>query len=315
MRYNKSIIIILLLINNCINNFNIKNQEKTSEEIIAYQNKMYEKIEKYKTRPMYLLQVNKNNCRVLVSCNDIPHWITMYENFGESMSLFLNNYILKTGDQTITLHIYPKSGQEYIAENADLDVKLKFAKDKEDGVDAYTNIINLELPGNIGEKKLPYFKLTIPFHATVPFDFSENLKTAQDLSKIRDINNTIIKKYEKMRKYLVKGDGLSFLKEMENSYLKSCSHLYATKQELLESDKNDNTDIKIANLNVKNRKVYSIENYEINFFCENKLVLLRNKNSKKEMLGVEFETENGIDGHEVCVILYLPKDSNELKVW
>ncbi|TRX36979.1 hypothetical protein FNW52_06990 [Flavobacterium sp. ZT3R18] len=287
------------------------------EEIIAYQSKMYDKIEKFDTRPLYILQVNKNNCRVLVSCNDIPHWTTFYENIGESQAVYLNNYIPKSGSQIVTIQIYPKEGQEYIADNADVDIKLKFAKDIDDGVDVYKNLAHVELPEDIGSKKAPYFELKIPFTANVPWDFGKDLETAQDLSKVPNIEEKIVAKYNQLRDLLVNGDGLSFLKEIEYSDLKSCSYLYATKEELLVEDKRENMDVEQANLNYTNRIIEEIENYEVVFGYNNKLILLRSKKNKESRIRVEYDAPNGKgrDGVSKPITLYIPSGSNELKVW
>lgn len=310
-------VISLFFMNSCAQNLNdnLKKQKKMEKEIIAYQSKIYDKIEKFDTRPLYILQVNKNNCRVLVSCNDIPHWLTFFDNGGASTPLFLNNYIPKSGKQIITIQIYPKEGQEYIADNADLDIKLKFARDREDGLDSYINLCTLELPEDIGQRRLKYFEIKIPFEAKVPWNFSKDLETAQNLDKISNIEEKVIAKYNQLRELLVNGDGLSFIKEVEYSDLKSCSHLYASKQELLEDDKRENMDITRSRLDVQNRKVSLIENYEIIFCANAKLVLLRNKKDKREVISVEFDGKRGIDGGTKPVILYMPAGSNELKVW
>lgn len=319
MCFKKTIICIISLycFNSCAQNTKdiLKKQKKMEKEIITYQDKMYDKIEKFDTKPLYVLQVNKNNCRVLVSCNEIPHWITFFDNDGASTPLFLNDYILKSGNQIVKIQIYPKEGQEFIADNADLDIKLKYAKDKNDGVDTYTNLSHVELPENIGSKKLPYFELKIPFEAIVPWDFSKDLDTAQDLSKVPDIEEKVVKKYNQLRELLVNGDGLSFLKEIERSDLKTMSYLYFTKKEILIEDKIENSDIKPIRKDVKNRKVYPIEDYEMTFSADNKLVILRRKKDREEILNVEFETETGVDGSIRCTILYMPYNSNELKVW
>ncbi|MDN3673016.1 hypothetical protein QWY99_08125 [Flavobacterium branchiarum] len=294
---------------------NLKTGNKMHDDIIAYQDKMYDKIEKFDKKPVYILQVNKNNCRVLVSCNDIPHWMTFFDNTGESGPAFLNDYIPKSGKQLVTIQVYPKEGQEFIAANADLDIKLQYTKDKNDGVNTYTNLAHLQLPDNIGSKKLPYFELTIPFEADVPFDFSEDLETAQDLSKISNIEKKVVAKYNQLRDLLVNGDGLAFIKELEYSDLKSCSHLYGTKEELIADDKDENMDIIRSRLDVKNRKVSLIENYEIIFSAKNRLVILRNKKDKTEIITVEYEVPKGIDRATKPVILYMPEGSDELKVW
>lgn len=310
-------IITLFSLASCAQKENKVNPVEMEKEIIVYQNKMYDKIQKFDRKPLYILQVNKNNCRVLVSCNDIPHWMTFYNNIGESNPVFLNNYIPKSGMQMLTVQVFPKQGESYIAENADVDLKLLMANDKNDGVDKYVSLSNAELPEDIGQKKLPFYEIKIPFDAQVPWDFSKDLLSSQDLSKISDIEKKIVAKYEQLRSLLAKGDGLAFLKEVENSDLKSSSHLYATKEELLADDKEENMDITRSRLDVKNRVVKPIEDYEILFFYNKKIALLRNKNTKEEILNVEYDSPNGEgkDGASKPVLLYMPSGSSELKVW
>lgn len=286
------------------------------EEIIAFQNKMYDKIQKFDTRPLYILQVNKNNCRVLILCNDIPHWLTFFENYGETQAIYLNNYIPKSGQQNITVQIYPKEGQEFIVENADVDVKLKYAKDKDDGVNTYQILNHSELSEAIRSQKLNYYELKIPFMAQVPWDISKELEMAQDLTKMPNIEQKVIEKYQHIRELIIDGNGLAFLKEYGYSDLKSCSYLYANKSELLVADREDNQEIKITKLNVKNRIVNSIRDYEVIFAANGKLVQLRYKKDKRDLIGYSFEKEDGsIDGQEKPTLLYMPQGSNELKVW
>ncbi|RWX00577.1 hypothetical protein [Flavobacterium cerinum] len=313
MYYNKLLtaLFLIVIINSCAQ----EKGKQNKKEIVEFQSKMYDKIKKFDKRPLYSLQVNKNNCRVLVLCNDIPHWLTFYENDGESMAPYLNNYIPKSGKQTVTVQVFPKEGEEYIAANADLDLKVRYAADKEDGVDTHRVLASAELPEDIGDRKLKYFEIKIPFEAKVPFDFSKDLEQAQELKNIADIEQKVVKKYQQFKELLVKGDGLSFAKEFEYSDLKSCTYLYATKEELIAADKSDNADISRVRLDVKNRKVHPITNYEMVFFAGGKLVLLRTAKDKKDMLRVEYDTEAGTDGDEKPAILYRPAGSTELKVW
>ncbi|TCC99667.1 hypothetical protein [Pedobacter hiemivivus] len=317
MYYNKLLTALFLIVtmNSCAQEKGKQNKKVMEKEIVEFQSRMYDKIKKFDKRPLYSLQVNKNNCRGLVLCNDIPHWLTFYENYGESMSLYLNNYIPKSGTQMIIVQVFPKEGEEYIAANADLDLKVWYAADKDEGVDAHRVLASAELPEDIGDRKLKYFEIKIPFKARVPFDFSKDLENAQALKNIADIEQKVVKKYQQLKELLVKGDGLSFAKEFEYSDLKSCTYLYANKAELIAVDKRDNADINRARLDVKNRRVHPIANYEMVFFAGGKLVLLRTAKGKKDMLRLEYDTEAGTDGDEKPAILYLPAGSTELKVW
>lgn len=291
-------------------------QQKMEEAIKKYKHEiMYNKIQKMPIRPLYVLQVNKNNCRVLVSCNDIPHWITFFENIGESQGIYLNDYILKSGDQSIKVHVYPKDGQAFIADNADVDLKIKYAKDRDDDVRTYLDIAQAKLPEDIGGRKLAYYEISIPFKAMVPWDQSSDLELAKNLSEIPDIEKKVLDKYEELRQMLLHGDGLSFLKEIAESDLRKINNLYFTKEEILSDESFEDTDVTISRTDVKNRTVFPLTNYEIIFSHQGKLVHLRNKDTKDDMIGVSFDTEEETNGSQRMLLLYMPERSNELKVW
>jgi len=306
---------LLMALNGCAQEKAGKKLIDMEKEIVVFQDQLYNKIKKYSKRPLYLVQVNKKNCRALVLCNNIPHWLTLYENTAESMALYLNNYIPKTGSQLLTVRVYPREGEDYITEMAVVDLKIRFAADKDDGVDQYKTIKQAELPADIGTKKLKYYELEVPFTATVPYNFSAELSNAQDLKSIQGIENKVVEKYKQLQGYLVKGDGLSFAKAFENSDLKSSTYLYATKQELIADDQAENVDVQRARLDLKNRKVKPIEQYELVFFADGKLAKLQTIKDKKEMLTVDFEDANGQSGFEKPVLLYLPAGSKDLAIW
>ena len=292
-----------------------KKQVDMEKEIVVFQDQLYNKIKKYSKRPLYIVQVNKKNCRALVLCNDIPHWLTLYENTDESMALYLNNYIPKTGPQVLSVKVYPREGEDFITEMAAVDLKICFAADKDHGVDQYKTITKAELPADIGTKKLKYYEFEVPFEATVPFNFSAELANAQNLKSVPGIETKVVEKYKQLQGYLVKGDGLSFARAFEKSDLKSSTYLYATKQELIADDQAENVDVQRARLDLKNRKVKPIEQYELVFFAGGKLAKLQTSKDKKEMLTVDFEDGNGQSGFEKPVLLYLPAGSKELEIW
>lgn len=273
-------------------------------------------IAQFKTRPLYGVQVNKNNCRVVISCNDIPHWLTFYKNYGESMFAYLNNYIPKSGRQLITVQIFPKEGNEFIAQGAAVDIKILRAPDKDSPPKDYKTLLDTSLSDLLGDQKLAYYEMKVPFDATVPFDFSKELDEARDLKTIPNIEKLVYDKYNQLREYLIKGDALPYLQERKRSQTNFASYLYPTKEELLSDHGVDNIDENMLNVKAIGRGIPTLDNCEMIFAYGGKLALLKEKKTKKDAIRVIFnkgkENEREI---ETNVILYMPVGSNELKIW
>lgn len=293
-----------------------KKRIEMKEQITVLRKEVISKIETYDTRPMYAVQINKNKCRVLIKCNDIPHWLTFYENYGESFLAYLNNYIPKSGKQLLTIQVFPKEGDKFIAENANADIRLVYMKDKDDSIQDFENLVELSLPENLGDLELPYYEFTIPFDAVVPFNFSKELETAKDLTKMKNIEEKVLAKYEQLKKMIEKGEGAEYVKQMDNKYTRVQNTLYGTEKELLATlNENDDSDIWLfSSKDVEYRRVPEFKNYEIVFGYNGKLVQLRSIKTKKTMIqiyvGEEYDEPAWDD-----IFLYIPAGSNELKVW
>ena len=70
-------------------------------------------------------------------------------------------------------------------------------------------------------------------------------------------------------------------------------------------------------LALKDREMDPIENYEINFYNNNRLVTLRNKKDKSSILRVNYMEEGYIEKSSSgrFIILYMPAGSKELKIF
>ncbi|QAR30784.1 hypothetical protein EQP59_05240 [Ornithobacterium rhinotracheale] len=287
------------------------------EEIIRLNKETIEKLVNYPTHPVYSIQVNKMKCRVAVLVNGLPHWLPLTENVGESMTLYLNRYIPKSGKQLITVQIYPNEGVEFFPYDAVADIRLQYAPDKfKTPIYEYQVMTEQSLPEDIGGKRLSYYEMKIPFEAVVPYDFSEELNQAQDLTQIPNIKQKILAKYNYLKKIMEDGDGIAFVKEQEHSSFYGANYLYATKEELLGAlNMEDDNDIELfCSHEIEYRKIPEFTNYELVFGLDGKVVFLRSKKDKKTMfkvyVGGEYE-----DPFEYNFYLYMPEGSNELKIW
>jgi len=262
---------------------------------------------------MYSLQVNKNGCRILVETNDMPSG-TMGTFFGkgESMMLSLNNSILKSGKQNIKLKIYPLEGEEFISNYAHVDVKLYYNSNKDSGFSNYECLAKLALPEDIVHMKLSYFEINIPFNAKVPYDYSSRLDSAVDLKNIPDINARILKKFEEKRKLILNGNALEYNKDEQEGYIMLGNMFYSSRAELLEDY---SVGFDVFDTSVNDRQVLPIINYEIVYYNNNKLVIIRNKENKENILKVLYTYKGQPAFIRSFIILYMTKESNEFKIW
>jgi len=304
----------LLILINCIG---LCSCSQTSQEKIkqmsTYFDEIMQHVKQYNIKPMYNLQVNKNGCRMLVETNDMPPGsMGVFFGKGESMMLSLNDCIIKSGKQNIRLKIFPPEGDAFINGYAHIDVKLYYNSNKDSGFSNYECLAKVSLPENIVDLNLPYLEINLPFEAKVPYDFSSRLDSAVDLKTIPNIEQKILKKFEDKRALIVEGKMNEYMRDEKESYTMIGNMFYSTKAELIE-------DFSIGNekfdINMVNRQVLPIINYEIDYYNKNKFAIIRNKENKENILKVTFSYRNKPAFSHSFLILYIPKGSTELKVW
>lgn len=286
-------------------------KEKT-KQMNEYYDQITNEIKLPSTTPFYALQINKQDCRVLIRVNDIPLAYTFFEDDAESQLLPINDLVSKSGEQIITFEVYPKSMQQTLNDKAHVNVKLMYAPGRDVSMQEFEMIQQFDLPEGLGDKKLPIYTINGHFSAIVPWDYSKDIVTAKDLSKIPDIEKKIVTKYKQLSSFIY-NNPVDFLKENKNALLKTWNYNYFTKQDVMKNDPKS----EIEEFNLPQREMDPIENYEINFYSNNRLVTLRNRNNKSSIIRVNYmeegHTEKSSSGS--FVILYMPEGSNELKIF
>ena len=289
-----------------------QSQQEKTKEMKDYYDQITNEIKFPTPTPFYTLQINKQDCRVLIRVNDIPFAYTFFEDEGESQLLPINDLLLRSGEQTITVEVYPNSMQQTLSDKAHVNVKLIYAPGRDVSMNEYEVQQQFDLPEGLGDQKLPKYLITGKFTANVPWDFSKDLATAQDLSKIPNIEEKVVDKYKQLSQYIF-NNPVDFVKENKNALLKNWNYNYFTKKEMMHSELSTN----MYNFSLKEREMDPIENYEINFYNNNRLVTLRNKKDKSSILRVNYMeegyTEKSSSGS--FIILYMPVGSKELKIW
>lgn len=296
---------MMMLISSCKGQEKEQQMDKITEEIIKL-------VHQYPTTPMYSLQMNKQGCKLVVEMeNNVDY--RLVENNGESIMIPLNVMITKSGKQRLKVKIYPKEGDQYITKYAHVQINIFNAPNKNSSLKDYAKIAEFTLPQGLEEQKLPYYEQSIEFEANVPFDYSRELNTATDLSKLKDIEEKVLKKYNEVREICEKSDIIAYNKLSIHSSALVYNTTYASIEEIKNSQHSNRFGIVESNLN--NRQFLPIENYAIQFYANNKIVALWQKNHNPSLY-MKGENSSGkvVEGGDP-LFLYMPEGSKELKAW
>lgn len=296
---------MMILISSCKGQEKEQQMDKITEEIIKI-------VHQYKTTPMYSLQMNKQGCKLVVEMENNTEY-RLVENNGESIMIPLNVMVTKSGKQRLKVKIYPKEGDQYLTKYSHVQVNIFNAPNKNSSLKDYAKIAEFTLPQGLEEKKIPYYEHYIDFDANIPFDYSKELNTATDLSKVKDIEEKVVKKYNEVREICEKSDIIAYNELSIHSSALVYNTTYTSIEEIKNSQQTNRFGIVESNL--KNRKFLPIENYNIQFYANNKIVALWQKNHNPSLY-MKGENSSGklIEGGDP-LFLYIPEGSTDLKAW
>lgn len=299
---------------------NIKKNKSMDMKIESFLEEQAYLMESYSVKPMYYIQINKQSCRVLVSVNDILIGHQFVKDEGQTMLLPINAYLRSSGEFTYSIEVLPKKNDIYLTNKAWVDVKIYYLKNKEQPLSEAIQLSkSLNLPTNIEEKQLKFFKEKSQFTAKLPFDYSDKLKNAQDLTTIPDLEQKVIDYYKKVQGWILDCDLYTFLRETANATVHEAEMLYLKKEDYSEFSKGAKVFFNIDG--ILDRKVLPIQNYEMVFSHHNKLVQLRSKDDLKTVLRVDYyESKEAKDAKANTItskniMLYIPNGESELKIF
>lgn len=176
---------------------------KMKEPILTsanYVETMLREVKRYPKEPVYQVYVKNSLCLYEVLVNDFPIG-KLFDYSQKATPYDINSAILKSGNQKITLRIYPAPAEysrsgDLLSPNASCDLEIVSVDNK----DANFNSIpiakftlptkvrmagqnnNVEIPEFEGEGK-KYYEITFEFDATVPYE-NEGWINGQDLKKL-----------------------------------------------------------------------------------------------------------------------------------
>lgn len=269
----------------CLFIFSSCAQKKEKSDMNTNENN--EQVKNYKSQPLYGLQVDKMGCRLSVIINDETLG-DYFDKGGFSATETINGHIVKSGRQTLKLLVYPRTGSEFIDELANIKIEIIFAAQKGDSMESYKVIKTVELPKDLKDKKLPYFELSIPFEAEVPWDYSDFYNNLIDLRKVPDIEKKVIHEYENLRELIANNEQAKYLSFMLKNQFIEYNTFYMTKEEIKESEEWIGKDA----TKLENKEVLPLRNYELVFEKDGKKAFLRDKDSRDGVIKIEYGSIN-----------------------
>lgn len=291
--------------------------------------RMLAAVKHYDKEPMYFIRPVQNNCVYEILVNDV----LMYKDYSLEVlatPIEINSGILRSGEQTVTVRMYPVG--DLLKDNYDIDdtvttlldntsMKIEVVK-----YDAYNvshrlndekTVLTDYSPTKEGTKKfigsgLPYYEYTFTFNAEVPYTI-EGWQNSQDLTKLdkEELEAQVKKYYNRVKEIYLNEDIDALAKINFGSYLMTAQCNYFDKTEIKETLKELKEEIEY-----KEKDFGDLKNKELTFYGYGNIVALRHTSieSIDERLRGESalwfkynDEEYGLSAYFPSVDLHLPQ--------
>ncbi len=290
--------------------------------------RMLKEVKYYDKEPMYFIRPVQNNCVYEILVNDV----LMYKDYSLEVlatPIEINSGILKSGEQTLTVRMYPLGNllkDNYGTGNTittlldNTSIKIEVVK-----YDAYNishrlsdekTVLTHYSPTKEGSKKfigsgLPYYEYTFSFNSEVPYHI-EGWQNSQDLTAFdKEELEAQVKKYYKQVKEIYLTEDIDALARINfGSYLMTAQCNYFIKENIKEMISSLEKKVKY-----KEKDFGDLENKKLTFFGNGKVIGLRHPSVEpidrrlrgKSAFWFKYVKENRIKGYFPVIDLHLPQ--------
>lgn len=87
----------------------------------------------------------------------------------------INGLLLGSGKHTVSIQVFPRTGETEITKDAGVNIKVVHYKEKLVGTPE--TLVELDTPTDIGMKKIPLYTDSISFNATLPFNHKNTCRS------------------------------------------------------------------------------------------------------------------------------------------
>ncbi|WP_314771396.1 hypothetical protein [Capnocytophaga sputigena] len=278
-------------------------------------------VKSYNYEPIYQVDFEFGHCYIELYINDI----LAYKNYGEggASSFAINPYILNLPIQKINLKMYPTNELGKFLNNSAVrlgigsyDNQNKFSIEKQQ-----SNLFIYQTPedenGFFKYAGKEYFEQTVAFTLPdVPYKI-EGWKDSQDLRNFdkKLLEQKVLQAYQMIQKSFKERD-LDKIAQFSYNKMKD----QAIAQYFDEEEVQEGWEELISIAGADNLEFFPLENYELVFYGEGRLVGLKSKKKDKGFRGAsallcKFKREGKWVGAELDYLLHIPKGKTEFKVY
>ena len=278
-------------------------------------------VKHYNYEPIYEVYFEFGYCYIELYINDI----LAYKNYGEggSSSFTINPYLLNFSNQTIKLRMYATEELGEFLNNSAVklgigsyDNQNKFSIEKQQ-----SNLFIYQTPedenGFFKYAGKEYFEQTVAFTLPdVPYKI-EGWKDSQDLRNFdkKLLEQKLLQAYQMIQKSFKERD-LDKIAQFSYNKMKD----QAIAQYFDEEEVQEGWEELISIAGADNLEFYPLENYELVFYGEGRLVGLKSKKKDKGFQGAsallcKFKREGKWVGAELDYLLHIPKGKTEFEIY
>lgn len=276
--------------------------------------KVSSQIKQYDKEPIYYFRINKQNCLIEVSINDVKD----YDDYELSNVLtpIKIGHILKTGLQTVTVKMFPvgdlinkdlglenQAPATKLSDKAKVDISVVMMDNKsKKSLDDEKVITTQASPKDIAGKQ--HYEFSFTFNADVPYEF-EGWTKGQDLRKLDKelVEKKALEFYKMIGAVYNTKDIATMLKleylftcRVKQSFYRNKADIEGTLEQYVKDVKNSGYKMKIS------------ENYTVNYQGNGKLLRLTNNSLDPDYRGggaLCLENDEGY--YYPGITLYLPE--------
>lgn len=257
------------------------------------------------------IQISK--CAVDIRINDVPLYIDEIKGFDSSV-VPINPYILKNGEQLLSVKVVPCDNAKSFDDNAELmltittftmpdsDVynELDQAIEKSEKIVA-AFVLNDEF------KKMPIVKVDGTFLADTSY-ILDAWQNSVDLTKIDDIRERLHDIYKRIKIYTDSGNYQDFFNMFQEHDKNTCISMYL---DFTDKDINEQYANVLELFDEGYKLVIPEEKDNIMFFANGKLVTYRNTDGSSLLKLVNYDEK---DEMELEMYFHMKQGSNELTI-
>ncbi len=304
---------------------NIRNQHINKDNVVQ---ETLKHIGHFEKEPQYFIRPIQNNCIYEILVNDyLVHKDYSLEVLATPVEI--NDAILKSGEQTLTVRMYPLGNllkDNYDTGNTittlldNTSMKIEVVK-----YDAYNishrlsdekTVLTHYSPTKEGTKKfigsgLPYYEYTFSFDAEVPYE-NEGWLNGEDLTKFdkKELENRVIEFYNNYKTLIENKDLDNLIRLDFDEIQRSTKAYYQDKQYVTEL-----WDELYEDIYYQEKEFQPIKDYNIEFYGGNKIITLRypvinpiDKRLKgKSAFWFKYKLGGNIRASWTNIYLYIPK--------